>query len=68
MQAINQSLVKVSPNLCLMIAYVIQLRTLNFDVRVHRKLLEKTLAIKYGIKDSWPYLELVVVLVTHRNT
>ena len=51
-QAINQSLVEVSPNLCLMIVYVIQSRTLNFDVCVHRKLLEKALAIKYGIKDS----------------
>jgi hypothetical protein len=28
----------------------------------------KMLAIKYGIKDSWPYLELVAVVVTHRNT
>jgi hypothetical protein len=52
MQAINQSLVEVSPNLGLMIAYVIQSRTLNFDVRVYRKLLENTLAIKYGTKDS----------------
>ena len=68
MQAINQSLVEVGPNLCLMIAYVIQSRTLNFDVRVHRKLSEKTLAIKYAIKDSWPYLELVVVVIMHRNT
>ena len=68
MQVINQSLVEVGPNLLLMIAYVIQSRTLNFEVHVNRKLLEKTLAIKYGIKYSWPYLELVAVVVTHRNT
>jgi hypothetical protein len=60
-------LVEVGPNLCLMIAYVIQSRTLNFDVHVHRKLLEKTLAIKYGIKDFWSYLELVAIVVTHRT-
>jgi hypothetical protein len=29
---------------------------------------EKTLDIKYGIKDSWPYLDLIAVVVTHRNT
>jgi hypothetical protein len=50
MQAINQSLVKVGPDLFLMIAYVIQPRTLNFDVRVHSKLLEKALAINDGIE------------------
>jgi hypothetical protein len=68
MQAINQSLVEIGPDLFLMIAHVIQPRTLNFDVRVHSKLLEKVLAINNGIEDSRPYLKLITVVVTHRNT
>ena len=43
------------------------MQALNLDVGVDSELLEKTLAIEYWIKYTWPQLELVVVVVAHRH-
>jgi hypothetical protein len=43
------------------------MRALNLDVGVDGELLEKTPTIEYWIKYPWPHLELVAVVVTHRD-